>query len=210
MFVKCSCQICKVTISFEDRIAGVTISCPCCAAATTLVAPPQTKKKPKFDENGSEQLNQTSSPSNHQQLELRFWNRLNLLKTSLWNINGWREEFYGEDSRRFVVWKHYKNVNHIDKDSANPESIPIGEGEIQMRKLYGEQEKRKATFVFECVGGIHYLENIHCHIKGMEPKIDHENRKIQLIEYPKFPMVYYVRKNNPNAAIITRMQMVLQ
>ena len=74
------------------------------------------------------------SPTPRQTMVLRFWNRMDLVQSSQWEVEQWLSQFYREDPRRKEAWEIFKKENGDDGSQHNPSWVTIGVGESYLSK----------------------------------------------------------------------------
>jgi hypothetical protein len=96
------------------------------AAATTLINTLLAERREK-------QARQ-NLPTPRQTMVIRFWNRMDLVGSSQWEVERWLTEFYKEDPRRKNAWEAFKLEVGDDGSQHDPSSMPIGAGERYLHK----------------------------------------------------------------------------
>jgi hypothetical protein len=82
---------------------------------------------------------QTSSqqqpPTQRQMMVLRFWNKMDLIQTSKWDVEQWLTKFYDDDPRRKKAWELFKAEVGDDGSQQDPSFIPLGVGENYLKRV---------------------------------------------------------------------------
>src|ERR1035437_1953600 len=72
-------------------------------------------------------------PTPRQMMVLRFWNRMDLVNATQWEVEQWLSQFYEEYPRRKEAWETFKKESRDDGSQRDPSWVPIGVGESYLR-----------------------------------------------------------------------------
>ncbi len=65
-------------------------------------------------------------PTGRQMMVLRFFNRLDLAKTTRDDVSLWLDRFYASDSRFERAWERFKRATNHDPYARDPSIVPVG------------------------------------------------------------------------------------
>lgn len=82
-------------------------------------------------------------PTVRQQMVLCFWNKLEMMESSVQDVSDWMTEWYDEDPRRLMAWELWKLENGDDggHDPVRIENVRVGIGYDYLQKVSDKEAR---------------------------------------------------------------------
>lgn len=84
-----------------------------------------------------EDLLERRPPTPRQQMMLRFFNRLDLARSSKDEVSAWIDDLFWRDPRAEPAWERFKMETRQDPDCQDPKVVPVGAYKRYMVSRYG-------------------------------------------------------------------------